>query len=337
MNDILRDIAKLSIKEQGKVFYSLKGKLYPDSARPLESTYEDIRESRFKDGLGCVHCGSKSVKRNGKYRSRERYLCHDCGKSFNDTTGSPIARTRYPQLWMKYLKMMVEGCTLPQISEELGIHLSTCFYWRHKVLFALRSNGFNQLSGIIESDETFFLESEKGKKNINHRLPRERGGVASKRGISNEQICVIVAKDRQGNLVSRYAGRGRITHGEIEQSLGEYIDSSALLCTDSAKNYIAFAKSRGIQHEVVNMNKKQYVNKGLYHVQHVNNYHKRLKDWMERFQGVATKYLDNYLYWHRFLELVKNLHKKDATITLLLHACNIPTHLTIEKMKKDCF
>ncbi len=58
---------------------------------------------------------------------------------------------------------------------------------------------------------------------------------------------------------------------------------------------------------------------------------------MERFQGVATKYLDNYLYWHRFLEMIKNLHKKDSTITLLLHACNIPTHLTIEKMKKDCF
>ncbi len=30
MNDILRDIAKLSKKEHEKVFYSLKGKLYPD-------------------------------------------------------------------------------------------------------------------------------------------------------------------------------------------------------------------------------------------------------------------------------------------------------------------
>jgi hypothetical protein len=36
---------------------------------------------------------------------------------------------------------------------------------------------------------------------------------------------------------------------------------------------------------------------GIYHIQHVNNYHKRLKDWMARFGvgGVATKYLDHCL------------------------------------------
>jgi hypothetical protein len=28
---------------------------------------------------------------------------------------------------------------------------------------------------------------------------------------------------------------------------------------------------------------------------------------MERFQGVSTKYLDNYLYWFRWLDLGKNL------------------------------
>ena len=45
----------------------------------------------------------------------------------------------------------------------------------------------------------------------------------------------------------------------------------------------------------------------IYHIQHVNNFHNRLKGWMERFQGVATKYLDNYLYWFRWLDTGKNL------------------------------
>ncbi|MGG2027881.1 hypothetical protein AB1282_19465 [Gottfriedia sp. S16(2024)] len=53
MNDNLKDITKLSLKEQEKLLYSLKDKLYPDSSSPLESTYEAIRESCFKDGLGC--------------------------------------------------------------------------------------------------------------------------------------------------------------------------------------------------------------------------------------------------------------------------------------------
>ncbi len=49
--------------------------------------------------------------------------------------------------------MMVEGCTLPKIAKRLKIHISTAFYWRHKILFALRSMGYQMLKGIIESDE----------------------------------------------------------------------------------------------------------------------------------------------------------------------------------------
>ena len=38
---------------------------------------------------------------------------------------------------------------------------------------------------------------------------------------------------------------------------------------------------------------------GIYHIQNVNNYDSRLKTWMRRFNGVATKYLDSYLGWQR--------------------------------------
>lgn len=33
----------------------------------------------------------------------------------------------------------------------------------------------------------------------------------------------------------------------------------------------------------------------------VRNDHSRLKRWMQRFNGVATKYLDQYLSWFQFL------------------------------------
>ena len=31
-------------------------------------------------------------------------------------------------------------------------------------------------------------------------------------------------------------------------------------------------------------------------------YGARLKDWMQRFHGVATRYLSNYLLWHRVVD-----------------------------------
>lgn len=113
---------------------------------------------------------------------------------------------------------------------------------------------------------------------------------------------MVVAQDHNSNVVARKAGRGRVRAEEIDVVIGEYIDPSALLCTDTATNYKKFAIIKGLIHEAVNVSKEGYVKKGIYHVQHVNNFHKRLEDWMVRFQGVATKYLDNYLYWFHWLE-----------------------------------
>jgi hypothetical protein len=191
------------------------------------------------------------------------------------------------------------------------------------------------LQGIIESDETYFLESDKGKKNIPHRKSRKRGGKAKKRGISQEQMCVVVANDRNGSIVSKLAGRGRITSTEINDVLGNLINNDALLCTDSATNYKAFAKKAGIIHEVINIRKGVYVKKGVYHIQHVNSYHKRLKAWMERFNGVATRYIDNYLFWFRFLELNKKIGKKLSIQSMLLESCRKPNFITVKDFKQD--
>ena len=88
------------------------------------------------------------------------------------------------------------------------------------MLFALQSLGHQKLLGIVESDETFFLGSD-GKKNLTHRKP-------PKRGISKEQICVVVAYDGNGQILSEVAGKGRITALEIDTILGNYLDDSAL-------------------------------------------------------------------------------------------------------------
>lgn len=285
--------------EKVKLYDAIKDTLYPEQKANITNMIDGIREVRFSNGLACIHCGSLSLKRNGKYRSRQRYLCKDCGKTFNDMSGSPLSGTHHPHKWLRYFEMMVEGKgkSLPKIALELEIYISTAFYWRHKTLNTIRSLGHTTLRGIVESDETYFLESEKGKKGgIPHRKSRKRGGSAQKRGINNEQICVVVANDRNGGIFSQLAGRGRITSVQINQTLGKLIHKDAVLCTDSATNYKSFAKQISINHEVINARKGVHVKKGIYHIQHVNSYHSRLKNWMNRFNGVATRYLDNYLF-----------------------------------------
>lgn len=338
--DLYAQFTDLSEEDKRQFFEAIK---YDVDYEPKKATklYEGIREARFRNGLACVHCGSLRVKRNGTYRERQRYLCKDCRKSFNDISGTPISGTHHPEKWMQYIWMMVQdkGKSLPKISIELDIHVSTAFYWRHKILIALRSLGHTTLQGIVESDETYILESDKGKKGgIEHRKSRKRGGKAQKRGISDEQVSIVVALDRNGAIFSKLAGRGRVTASQINDVMGNLLHKEVVLCTDSATNYKSFAKELEINHEVINIRKDGYVKKGIYHIQHVNHYHRELKEWLKRFDGVATRYLDNYLFWHRFLELNKKQDEKLVSNTILLASCQKPNFTTIGlfKMANGC-
>ncbi|TWX63145.1 IS1595 family transposase, partial [Colwellia sp. C1TZA3] len=46
-----------------------------------------------------------------------------------------------------------------------------------------------------------------------------------------------------------------------------------------------------------------------------NAYHGRLHGWIARFHGVATKYLDNYLSWYRFIESSDNPNENSLLLS----------------------
>ncbi len=66
---------------------------------------------------------------------------------------------------------------------------------------------------------------------------------------------------------------------------------------------MAFARAEKIHFETIVASRREHVVEGVIHVQNVNAYTKRLKQWMARFNGVATKYLASYLGWFRCLDL----------------------------------
>lgn len=69
---------------------------------------------------------------------------------------------------------------------------------------------FELFEGIVEKNETYFLYSEKGKRNIQVGKPNLRGGSSEFRGISKDQVCVLIARDRQKRTFSKTIGKGRI-------------------------------------------------------------------------------------------------------------------------------
>ena len=111
----------------------------------------------------------------------QRYRCKSCLKTFNAATGTPLARLRKKEKWLEYSKAMVDGLSVRKAARKCGIDNTTSFRWRHRFLHGLRDKKDSSLKGIVEADETFFLESFKGSRNLG-RTARKRGGKATKRG-----------------------------------------------------------------------------------------------------------------------------------------------------------
>lgn len=91
---------------------------------------------------------------------------------------------------------------------------------------------------------------------------------------------------------------------------------------DSHRSYSAFAKSQEVEHRKFNASKGQKVVNKIYHVQNVNNMDSRLRKFMNPFNGVATKYLQNYLNWFLVLEKIKNSTNRVKTLTAIAFASN---------------
>jgi transposase-like protein len=251
-------------------------------------------------GRPCPRCGSPRAHRCGQASGLQRFRCLGCGRSYNSLTGTPLARLRKKERWLAYLQCVLESRTVREAARVAGVHRTTSFRWRHRFVPGAMRDRPATLSAIVEADETYRLESQKGSRNMT-RKPRRRGGVAQKRGISNELDCLLVARDRSGQTLDFHTGRGQVTVAQLHKCLKPVLPADVLLISDSALSYRHFARQAGIMHEAVDT-KTGGRARGAIHLQNVNAWHSRFKSWLVRFRGVASRYLINYSGWQRVLD-----------------------------------
>jgi len=254
----------------------------------------------------CPHCGHLKYVKFGIDKGAQRYKCKSCKKNFTEYTGTWMAGIHKKDKIDEYVVLMLEEKSLDKIKEELKINKKTAFDWRHKILSSLNETEKDSFTGITESDETFMLLSEKGKRTLS-RKGKKRGTKAKKKGISSEQVAIIVTADRAGQQEFSVATLGRIKKNDIGKSIGARICDKTILCSDSHVSYKGFAIDNSLEHHAIRADLKQYVKDGVYHVQHVNSLHNKLKKWLnEQFWGVSTKHLQQYLNWFRVKEALKH-------------------------------
>jgi transposase-like protein len=119
---------------------------------------------RRVDSVGCPHCDNRDVVRWGQASDLPRYRCKACRRTFNALTKTPLANLRMKDKWATQTEALIEGVSTAKAARRCGVHYTTAFRWRHRFLAALAGDKPKAFAGIVEGDETFILESFKGKR-----------------------------------------------------------------------------------------------------------------------------------------------------------------------------
>lgn len=313
---IISAIKHLTDEEYSRLMSELSG----ISVSPSTLT-SFVGENKFTDGVVCPYCGKKHIRRNGHRKDgTQKYVCADCGKSFTARTNTITAWSRMGlAIWKKYVDCMINKLPIRMAASECGISVRTAFIWRHKILDALGNMGKDvELSGIAESDDTYFALSFKGdhskpKDFDMGRPPRKRGSDGISKGLSDDLVCVPCAVDRKGHSVAKASNLGGCSADNITTVLGDKIKSGTTFCTDGSKAQKKFADTHNLDCiQLIGGRTKR----GIFNIQHINSYHSVLKQFIGNFKGVATKYLNNYLTWNNFVNYAKNTIQEKRKVLL---------------------
>lgn len=278
MNITLKDIIGLAKELPEEYFRETYEKL-----QEIKEKADSQREEKLES---CPECGSTSIKRNGKRSRKQAYLCKDCGKTFVETATSAIAYSHASEtVWKQVIRDTVDGISIDKTAESLDLCHSTVFNMRHKILFSVEQAILNapaKLEGVCEADETYVLESVKGKKIPSgyHRKPRKHGAKASVPGISGEYICVCTSVDSDNKCTASIVNRATPSKAEIDQVFGDKVSADTVILCDGSARYDVLEDKCTVAHT-------KRVNK-------VNGFHSFIKARILAARGFSTVYLSRY-------------------------------------------
>ena len=222
---------------------------------------EDLqtRLMQNKINCSCPYCNSTNVIKFGKNGNVNRFKCKDCGKAFTLFTNTILEKTKYHwDIWVKMVQLTILNEPIETILKILqkdygltNLNYKTVFLWKHKIIHSLATIPMPKLSGIIQVDETFFRESQKGSRNLESTINEERfpryGRVPSKYGVmGNEFANVVCMVDLDGYVVAKCIGLGKLTKEMFASEFDDYIENPIYLCSDGNSVYKDYCTLKNI-------------------------------------------------------------------------------------------
>jgi len=209
-----------------------------------ESCIDYLIALRWPEGFECPICGNQKMRRT----TRGLFECQRCSRQTSITAGTLFHDTRKPlRLWfeaMWHITNQKYGANALGLQRVLGLgSYHTAWRWLHKMRRAMVRPGRDNLSGIVEIDETYIGGERSGK--------RGRG--------ADHKALVAVAVEDKSETSATGKGIGRIRLQLIPDASAEslnafiraHVKMGSRIHTDGWSGYQAIS-TIGYEHIVVN-------------------------------------------------------------------------------------
>jgi len=348
MTDLMNIIKGMSDKEQSNLVENIlkmmqnnkENEIYERENSSNSSCNNMVRE-HLGDKPDCPHCHARAelglVVKRGFRKNVQRFYCKGCGKTFVATTNTAFEKSRKDaETWKKFIRLTISGASLKTCAIECEIAYQTAFTWRHKILNAFKVNQVTtKMSGEIQIDEMFLPISYKGNhfKGKFHAmydsyireaslLPRKslRRGSDNKSQSAKDKACVFCMVENGKGFYAAVPGVGFMTNNMLDYTIGQHVNKEkSLIVADQYKVTAKYLEKNNYNHMILSANTsdnprdhKPEVRDG-HHMQHVNAMHRYIRKFLAQYNGVSSKYLENYIslfVWLKNIAANKNDKKK---------------------------
>lgn len=245
-----------------------------------DSCLDYLEKLRWPSGYACPNCNSDKFW----VISRGLRMCKHCGRQTSLTSGTIFHRSKKPLLtWFKAMWWIVaqkNGVSALGLQKIMGFgSYRTAWTWLHKFRRVMVVPGREQLSGVVEIDETLVGGKKTGK--------RGRGAQG--------KVLVVIAVETGENGT----GRARLgivpdaTASSLEAFIVANVDVGSHIITDGWAGY-GRIRNLGYEHEIED---KTVIFEGQEVLPNVHRIASLLKRWLlgTHQGGISIQQLEYYL------------------------------------------